>query len=114
MNTKEFVQKWLQKFQDPNICYIELVEHYFADDCRELEFEMDCGHAFCERYGSAFNNVDELLKIIDEINDIKLLGSAVFSKWRYFNHWAYSGAEILEPKNREWFIIALKRLEELT
>ena len=110
---KEFAQKWLEKFRDPNICYIELVEHYFADDCQALGFEMDCGHAFQERYGSAVNNADELLKIIDEIDDARLLGSAIYSQWRYFNHWAYSGAEILEPKNREWFIIALKRVEEL-
>ena len=41
---KEFAQKWLEKFRDPNIYYIELVEHYFADDCRVLGFEMDCGH----------------------------------------------------------------------
>ena len=110
---KEFAQKWLKKFQDPNICYIELVEHYFADDCRALGFEMDSGNAFCERYANAFNSTEELLKIIDEIDNVKLLGSAIFSQWRYFNHWAYSGAEILEPENREWFIIALKRMEEL-
>ena len=113
MNIKEFTQRWIEKFQDPNICYIELVEHYFADDCRALGFEMDCGHAFGERYGKAVNNADALRKIIDEISDIQLLGSAIYSQWRYFNHWAYSGAEILESKNREWFIIALKRMEEL-
>ena len=113
MNTKNFSQKWLEKFQDPNICYIELVEHYFADDCQALGFEMDCGHAFGELYGNALNNADALGKIIDEIDNVKLLGSAIFSQWRYFNHWAYSGTEILEPENREWFIIALKRLEEL-
>ena len=110
---KEFAQKWLEKFQDPNICYIELVDHYFADDCQTLGFEMDCGHAFGERYGNAVNNADALREIIDEISDMQLLGSAIYSQWRYFNHWAYSGAEILESENREWFIIALKRLEEL-
>ena len=57
---KEFAQKWLEKFQDPNICYIELVDHYFADDCQTLGFEMDCGHAFGERYGNAVNNADAL------------------------------------------------------
>ena len=108
------LQKWLEKFQDPNICYIDIVEHYFADDCEMLGFEMDCGHAFQERYGAAVNNTRELLKIVDEIDNVQLLGSAIYSQWRYFNHWAYSGAEILELENREWFIIALKRLEELS
>lgn len=114
MDTKKFAQKWLEKFQDPNICYIELVEHYLADDCKMLGFEMDSGHAFYERYGAAVNSASELLKIINEIDDIQLLGSAIYSQWRYFNHWSYNGAEILEPENCEWFLIALKRLEALS
>ena len=113
MNIREFTQKWLGKFQDPDICYIELVEHYLADDCKKLGFEMDCGHAFQERYGVALNNARALLEIIDKIDDKKLLGSAIFSQWRYFNHWAYNGAEILNPENRKWFVIALTRLEQL-
>lgn len=84
------------------------VEHYFADDCQALGFEMDCGHTFGERYGKAVNNVGALHEIIDEISDIQLLASAICSQWRCFIHWAYSGAEILEPETREWFIIALK------
>lgn len=43
-----------------------------------------------------------------------LLGSAIYSRWRYFNHWAYTGEEILEPQNRNWFITALTRLEKLS
>ena len=42
----EFVAKWCEKFNDPNINDIELCEHYLADDCKELGFEMDSGHAF--------------------------------------------------------------------
>ena len=48
------------------------------------------------------------------MTDIPLLGSAIYSQWRYFNHWAYTGAEILEPKNRAWFILALSRLALLS
>ncbi len=66
--------------------------------------------AFSKRYGNAVNNYGELKKIIDYINDIELLGSAIYSRWRYFNHWAYDGEEILELKNRSWFILALNRL----
>ena len=85
-----------------------------ADDCFSLGFEMDCGKAFSEKYPAAFNDSQALSKIVNEITDIPLLGSAIFSQWRYFNHWAYSGDEILAPNNREWFIIALSRLKELT
>ena len=48
------------------------------------------------------------------MTDIPLLGSAIYSQWRYFNHWAYTGAEILEPENRAWFILALSRLALLS
>jgi hypothetical protein len=85
-----------------------------ADDCAALGFEMDCGHAFSEKYGNAANNHEALDRIIDDVTDITLLGSAIYSQWRYFNHWAYTGAEILEPQNRAWFILALSRLAMLS
>lgn len=110
----EFALKWCDKFRDQNIHYIELVDHYLADDCAELGFKMDCGHAFAEKYGDAARNSDALDRIIDDVDDIPLLGSAIYSQWRYFNHWAYSGAEILKPQNRAWFILALSRLALLT
>lgn len=111
---REFAGKWYSKFKDPKINYLELVDHFMADDCARLGFEMDCGHAFSEKYGNAANNFEALECIIDQVTDIPLLGSAIYSQWRYFNHWAYSGAEILEPQNRAWFAVALRRLAELT
>ena len=106
----DFALKWCNKFRDQSINYIELVDYWMADDCAALGFEMDCGHAFFEKYGQAVNNFEALSGIIDDITDISLLGSAIYSQWRYFNHWAYTGAEILEPQNRAWFILALSRL----
>ena len=101
----DFAVKWCDKFRDQNINYIELVDHFMADDC---------AHAFSEKYGQASNNHEALDKIIDDVTDIPLLGSAIYSQWRYFNHWAYTGAEILEPQNRAWFILALSRLALLS
>ena len=109
----EFAVKWYDKFSDKKINYIELVDHYMADDCEALGFVMDCGHAFTEKYGYSTSKVESLERIIGQITDIPLLGSAIYSQWRYFNHWAYSGAEILEPQNRAWFTMALSRLGEL-
>ena len=109
----EFAAKWFEKFRDKNINYIELVDHYMADDCSALGFEMDCGHAFSEQYGKASYDSEALDAVIGQITDIPLLGSAIYSRWRYFNHWAYSGEEILEPQNRDWFTMALSRLGEL-
>lgn len=105
-----FAVKWCDKFLDQKTNYIELIDHYMADDCDALGFKMDCGNAFSERYGNAVYDYEELNKVIDQVNDIELLGSAIYSKWRYFNHWAYTGEEILEFENRSWFILALSRL----
>ena len=110
----EFAVKWIAKFRDESTNYIELVDHYLSDDCKALGFEMDCGRAFSEKYGFAVNNYEDLKNIIDDVTEISLLGSAIYTRWRYFNHWAYDGREILEPKNRAWFILALSRLEVLS
>ena len=65
-----FAVKWCDKFRDQTIHYIELVDHYMADDCEALGFVMDCGNAFAKRYGDAVSNVTALDKIIDEVKDI--------------------------------------------
>ena len=108
-----FAVKWNEKFRDPDIDYIELVDHYLADDCSALGFDMDCGHAFEEKFERAVYDARALDTIIENVNDISLLGSAIYSRWRYFNQWAYDAAEILSMSNRSWFIIALNRLAEL-
>jgi len=111
---KEFALKWIEKFQNPNINYLELVDGFLADDCAALGFQMDCGHAFESEYGAASYDPVMLKRVINSVSDIQLLGSAIYSRWRYFNHWAYNAAEILEQQNRDWFIIALQRLSDLS
>ena len=110
----EFAVKWCGKFQNPETNYIELTELWMADACAALGFEMDSGEAFSEKYGDAASNSKALEKIIDDVNDISLLGSAIYSQWRYFYRWAHSRAEILLPENRLWFILAFNRLALLT
>ena len=105
-----FATKWREKICDQKTNYVELIDGFMGDDCKALGFEMDWGAAFLDKYGEAINDPNKLGEIINKVTDIPLLGSAIFSKWRYFNHWAYSGSEIMEPTNREWFIIALSRL----
>lgn len=109
-----FAIKWSDKFRDQDINYIELVDRFMADDCDALGFEMDCGNAFETKYGKAVYDDRELAEIIDTADDLNLLGSAIYSRWRYFNHWAYSAADILAPRSREWFILALGRLALLS
>jgi 5-methylcytosine-specific restriction endonuclease McrA len=109
-----FAIKWVEKFSDSTIDYIEFVDRYMADDCEALGFKMDCGNSFSEIYGKAVFDYEELKLIINQISDISLLGSAIYSRWRYFNHWAYDAASILEEKNRKWFQLALNRLMQLS
>ena len=66
-----------------------------------------------DNFEKAVYDARALDTIIENVNDISLLGSAIYSRWRYFNHWAYDAAEILSMPNRSWFIIALNRLAEL-
>lgn len=110
----DFAVKWFDKFRNKKINYLELIDHYMADDCEALGFVMDCGHSFTEKYGDAASNCEAWERIIGQVTDIPLLGSAIYSQWRYFNYWAYSGDEILKPQNRSWFILALSRLALLT
>ena len=64
-----FVVKWNEKFRDPDIDYIQLVDHYLADDCSALKFEMDCGHAFEEKFEKAVYDARALDTIIENVND---------------------------------------------
>ena len=81
--------------------------------CRDLGFQMDCGKAFQEKYGEqAFYHAEALETIADEIDDEMLLGSAIYSKWRYITHW--SQQSLLSEENRKWFQSAFYRLSVLT
>lgn len=74
-NRKEihnFAVKWSNKFKDDNINYIELVDHYIADDCSALGFIMDCGKSFDEKHGQAVNDDQALKEIINKVDDIEL------------------------------------------
>jgi len=109
----EFAVRWFEKYRSPSTSEHE-VEEGFADECFALGFEMDCGKAFEAAFPdtNAFNDYEALDKIIEKVQDVNLLGSAIFSQWRYVTHWAE--ADLLAPQYRKWFIIAFPRLAVLT
>lgn len=111
-----FAVKWFDVFRNTKAVIRDVETSAFSDECFTLDFEMDCGKAFENAYPEvkAFTDYRELDKIVDDITDIPLLGSAIFSKWRYFTHWADPSEDILSIENRLWFITALGRLERLT
>ena len=75
-----FAVKWNEKFRDLDIDYIELVVHYLSDDWSALGCEMDWGHAFEEKIERAVYDARALDTIIENVNDISLLVSAIYSR----------------------------------
>ncbi|MDF1494845.1 hypothetical protein [Caproiciproducens sp. CPB-2] len=110
----EFAIKWFEKYRGEKTTEHEVAEG-FSEECFSLGFEMDCGHSFKNAFpdANAFQDYESLDRMIGQVDDIDLLGSAIFSQWRYITHWSY-GESLLSDKNRPWFILAFSRLIVLT
>lgn len=108
-----FALTWMNLFKAHNT----INEDFFYDGILghslcELGFDMDCLHSFCETFpGIRDDDPEDLKKVKDRITDVKFLGTAIYSQWRYWTHWAYGP---MEEKDYQWFIIAFERLAELT
>ena len=108
-----FATKYLSLFQSEGTTDYDLHEP-FGEECFDLGFDMDCGKNFCRVYGDdAFNDYIAFDRIKDDITDVMILGSGIFSYWRYITHWSYQES-LLSDENRKWFILAFSRLLELT
>ena len=111
MTTNEVAKKWLEKLENPRRWEREL-EFNFGDDFLKLGYDIDVDD-FIGIYGNRpLNSNIELEKVIDRINNVKMLGNAILGKWRYITHWAEDS--VAKPEYVRWFKIALTRLEELT
>lgn len=109
----DFSISWLEKYHNPRTTDQD-AERGFDDQCRSLGFKMDGGEAINEAYPNVYPLSDSaaIQSIINKITDVSILGSAIFSKWRYISHWGETS--LLTPDHRAWFISALSRLAELT
>ena len=110
-----FAMVWLEMYKHhvtiPN-SYFEDIE-FLGEELADLGFIMDCGESLTKVLPdniNFFNDNEELKKCIDKL-DIQTLGNAIFSHWRYWNHWSMCP---MEECHFEWFVIALTRLAELT
>ena len=116
IDIKTFIEKYidyfLTKFDHNSSSYYDLFESpFFPSECWSLGFEMDCGESFIAAYGQeAWHSHRKLSSVIDKADNIIVLGSAIFSQWRYFNHWSYGGAT---EEDKEWFLIILRRMQEI-
>ena len=111
-NMHIFAVKYKKLYDSPETVGY-MLEERFADQCKALGFVMDCGKSFCRAYpADALSHSSGLARIIRTVTDAKLLGSAIFSRWRYVTHW--SQESLLDENNRPWFQLAFARLAELT
>lgn len=109
-----FAVKWAEIFQKDYEFYKIFDNMEFSAEASLIGLVMDAEHSFCETFPEAapLGNPETLKPILkDEKMTPRLLGAAIYSHWRYFNHWANA-----EPTKDEieWFILALNRLVELT
>ena len=110
----KFAVEYLALYQDINTPYY-MIEEGFADRCFDLNLKMDCGESFCRLYPEGMRDADNLKKIIHNVTNPEILGSAIFSQWRYVTHWAMSPmVNLMDENYRPWFVEAFTRLAELT
>ena len=108
----EFALEWIGIFENPDTRESD-IDVRLGEECADLEFVMDCGKSFEERYSfEAFADATAFSEIEESIDDAAFLGCAIFSKWRGITYWW--NQNLLEPRNRVWFKFALMRLAELT
>lgn len=109
-----FAERWLERFSEEKFDY-HAFNYFFGEECILLGFNMDCGHAFTRHLKNkqAFNDADELAKVIKDADKVSALTSGLFSQWRYLTHWSY-GTEKEYEELFPWFRLVLQRLCELT
>ena len=107
-----FAIKYRNLYLNPSTKESDVFEG-FADACFGMKFEMDCGKQFEEMYShDAFYKAESLNQIIDKIDNISILTSGIFSKFRYVTYWSHSN--LLDSENRSWFIQAFYQLARIT
>lgn len=107
-----FAKKWVKLLSNKTPPYKEF-EYDLGEECEALGFQMDCGHEFVRLYPGYFSLDKTFDDISESITDIDVLGSAIFSQWRYLTHWTFFGYT-LDKQTTSWFIAALSRMIELT
>lgn len=105
-----FANKWIDIFSNPKSTAYDLCDNVeFGDTCVKFGFILDNGESFKNTY--KVDSYEEVVEILTKVTNLKILGSTLFSYWRYFNHWAYTIHEIMDKK--DWFIKTLEKLKQL-
>ena len=84
----------------------------FEKDCMDTEFIMDEGESFRDKYGFDVLDFEKLSTIIDDITNMKLIGSVIFSIWYLLDK--KEKDSFLKTENKDIFLKLLNRLEEIS
>lgn len=104
----DFAEKYKNMFLDPASTMESIEEAGFPDECYAMNFGDDGGRKFivatpdCD----AFNNVMDLEKVIDSVDNYLVIGSALSGKWQLLSE--------LTQMDKMWFVLMLNRIMELT
>lgn len=80
-----------------------------------LGFGMDGGRRFMKAYSKdAFCSAKGLLRVIFQVDDLLLLGTAIHSKYTYCTHKYAARPRCDHTDDEEWFLLAFARLYQLT
>lgn len=104
----EFAGRYLDMFKDSGSTRESIEAAGFPEDCYQMNFGNDAGRKFIVLTPNvdAFNKVEDLLKVIDHMDSVAVLGSACFGKW--------TSKDDLTDEDKKWFEIVLSRIYELT
>lgn len=110
---RRFASLWMQMYKN----HASTPGYYFEDvsfigeGLADLGFEMDCGKSFTVAFPNCnLGDYETWKRVVNQIEDIQLLGDAIFSQWRYWNHWSMAR---MEEQDFQWFVLAYSRLAEL-
>ncbi|MBO4512074.1 MAG: O-acetyl-ADP-ribose deacetylase [Victivallales bacterium] len=108
-----FAQFWLREYQElPPL--EQCLCGRFPDICRAMGFEMDSGESLRKAFPemSSLGNLDVFERIVGKIDDVQMLGNAIFSQFYDVTHLKHEA--LCTPENQRWFCLAFARLAELT
>ncbi|WP_125703568.1 hypothetical protein [Lacticaseibacillus daqingensis] len=103
----------LALFEDQHLFSGYLIEPVGAVLVR-APFEMDIYASARRTYpdAPALTTLAGLQAAVPQLQDPQVLGNLIFSRYREITHW--SSEHLDDPENRQWFIVALRRLVALT
>lgn len=108
----EFATAWYARLDSPNFQWSELQPSDITAENMGVPYCKTHADQFRKNIGSAAQDCYALAAILDRINDILGLASAVYDRWQ--DLWQCSPVSSPSEKDREWFRLAFRQLALLS